>query len=352
MSAALGPGWLVVRVPGTSLSARWSVRSVLVTLLAASLAGAVFVWSLTFGTPHISAAEVLRLLAGGGDPTLRPVLFRYRLARGIGGLCVGGALGVAGLVFQRVTRNPLATPDLIGISGGATCAAAFMIVIVGTTGPPVTAAAIAGGFAAAIAIHLLAAGRGGSSGYRLVLIGVGVTFITGAVTAYLVSQARLSRAQRTITLLVGSLAEFGWDDVRVLGWTLAVAVPAILLAARSLRVLELGDDAAVGLGVARGRVRIGLLGAAVALASVAAATCGPIAFVALLAPQIARSLVRDRTAAVLPSAAIGALLVVVADLLAREVFSRELPAGVFTAVLGAPFLLALLWRTNRSGALG
>lgn len=347
-----GSGWMALRVPGLGWSTRVRPRSIVVTLVATLLAFAVFVWSLTVGEPHISAVEVLRLLGGGGDPELRPVLFRFRLARGIAGLVVGAALGAAGLIFQRVTRNPLATPDVIGISGGATAAAAFAIVIAGRTGSPVAMAALGGGFGAAILIFVLARRHGGVTGYRMVLVGVGVTFASGSVTAYLVSQATLAQAQRTITLLVGSLAYQRLSEVQTLAWAVVAVLVAAVVSSRSLRVLELGDDAATGLGAHRERARLGLVACAVALASLAAAIAGPVAFVALIAAQIARSLVGDRTAALLPAAAIGALLVSAADLAARELVPRELPVGVLTAAIGAPFLLAVLWRANRTGAHG
>lgn len=159
-----GTGWVALRVPKLGWSTRVRPRSIIVTVVAAALAFVVFVWSLTVGEPNISAVEVLRLLGGGGDPELRPVLFRFRLARGIAGLAVGAALGAAGLIFQRVTRNPLATPDVVGISGGATAAAAFAIVIAGRTGPPVALAALGGGFGAAILIFVLARRHGGVTG--------------------------------------------------------------------------------------------------------------------------------------------------------------------------------------------
>lgn len=345
-------GWWTVRVPGAGWSFRFLLRPVLVTVVAVLATAVVLVWSLSIGTPRITPWQVTELLAGGGDPDLRPILWKFRLPRGLGGIYAGAALGMAGVVFQRIARNPLATPDFIGVTGGATTAAAYAILVAGWHGPRVTAAALVGGFGAATFVYVLAFRRGTLSGYRLVLTGVGLTFLFGGVTAYLVSQGTLINAQRTVTFLVGSLASVGWREVDALRNTLVVVTPVAMVAGRSLRVVEMGDDLAVALGTRLELARATMLACGVALAAVAAAAVGPVAFVALLAAQIGRRLAGGRTLTLLPAAAVGALLVTVADLIAREVVPRELPVGVVTAVIGAPFLLAFLVRANRIGALG
>ncbi len=204
----------------------------------------------------------------------------------------------------------------------------------------------------AVAIYLLSYKRG-VTGYRLVLVGIGATAMLTSVTSYLMTRAQIYDAQRAMVWLTGSLNARGWDHVRPLVIALAVLVPVAVLLARHLRSLDLGDDAATGLGTRVEGVRSGLLLTGVALAAIAVSSAGPIGFVALVSPQIARRLVGGSSAALLPSAAVGALLLVASDLVARRLFApTELPVGIVTAVLGAPYLLFLLARANRIGSAG
>jgi len=345
-------GATVLRVPGVRWSFRFQLRPVLVTVLAGAAAFAVLVWSLSGGRPDIAPWEVVRLLAGGGDPALRPVLFKFRLARGLGALYAGAALGVAGVLFQRITRNPLATPDLIGVTAGATAATAGAAIVGGVTGVALQGASLGGGLTLALVVYVLARRSGVLSSYRLVLVGVGLTYLFTSITAYLVSQATLNQAQRTVTYLVGSLGAVGWFEADLVRDVLLVTTPVAMLLCRGLRAVELGDDAATALGTRTEAVRLGVLACGSILAAAAAAAFGPVAFVALLAASIGRGLAGDRCVGLLPAAAVGALLVVAADLAARELPPHELPVGVVTAVLGAPFLIALLVRAGRTGELG
>lgn len=325
-----------------------SARPVLVTLALSAATAAVLVLSLSIGRPNLDPVEVIRVLAGGGDPGIRPVVMRFRLHRALGGVGAGAALGMAGVLFQRLTRNPLATPDLIGVTAGATATAAGASLVLGLTDAPVRIASLLGGLTVAAAVHLLARRRGRTVGNRFVLVGVGFTYLLTSFTAYLVSQASLTDARRTITYLVGSLATVGPVDISMLRLVLIVITPILLLTARHIRILELDDDLATSLGMRTESTRLGLLACGAVLAAAAAATFGPVAFVALLAAQIGRGLAGDAALGLLPAAAVGALLVVGADLLARELFPRELPVGVLTAVLGAPVLVLVLLRSGTS----
>lgn len=345
-------GSLVVRVRRGRLSARLDARSVAVTAVALGLASLVFAWSLTLGDYPLSLGDVVRTLVGQGEQRHEFIVRTLRLPRGLTGLLVGASLGLAGAVFQRIMRNPLASPDLIGISNGAAAAAVFVIVVLGGSSTEVTWGALAGAVGTGAAIHLLAYKRG-ISGYRLVLVGVAVTAMMTSITSYLLTRAEIYEAQRAVVWLTGSLNARGWDHVRPLTVALAVLLPAVLALARHLRVLDLGDDAARGLGARADRVRSGLLLVATALVAVSVASAGPVSFVALVAPQIGRRLVGGSSAALVPSAALGALLLVASDLVARRVVApTELPVGVVTAILGAPYLLILLARANRIGSAG
>jgi iron complex transport system permease protein len=345
-------GALVVRSNRLGVSARLDGRSVVVTLALLAVGLAVFAWSLTVGDFPVPLRDVLASLAGRGDEGSDFVLRTLRVPRGLVAMLVGAAFGLSGAIFQRIARNPLASPDVIGINAGAAAGAVLVIVVLDGTSNQVTWGALGGSLLTSLAIYLLSFKRG-VTGYRLVLMGIGATAVLTSATSYLLTRAEIYEAQRAMVWLTGSLNARSWDHVRPMTWALAVLVPAAVVLARHVRALDLGDDAATGLGGRVGGVRSGLLLTGVALAAIAVACAGPIAFVALVSPQVARRLVRGSSAALLPSGAFGALLLVASDLLARRLFApTEMPVGIVTAVLGAPYLLGLLARANRIGSAG
>ena len=338
---------LLVRTGRLGVTARVHVRGVAVTMALCAAAIGVFALSLTIGEFAISLPDVVATLRGDGSDEHEFIIRTLRLPRALTGLAVGAAFGLSGAIFQRLTGNALASPDIIGVNAGAAVAAVFAIVVVHAAGTAVTVAALAGSALTAIATYVLAYRRG-VTGYRLILVGIGVAAVLNGVVQYLLTRAEIYDAQQAVVWLTGSLNGRGWDDLRPIAVTLALVVPVVLLTARHIRVLELGDDAARGLGVRVERSRAVVLLAGVALAAVATASAGPIGFVALMAPQITRQLVGGRSLGLLPAAAGGALLVVASDLVARQLFAPiELPVGLITAVLGAPYLLYLIARSDR-----
>lgn len=333
-------------------STRVHGRAVAVTVVVVAVTLAVFAWSLSVGDFPIPLTDVMRSLVGAGSDDSDFIVRTLRLPRGLTAVLVGASFGLSGAIFQRIARNPLASPDIIGINAGAAAAAVFTIVVVGGSSIDVTLGALAGSLVAAILIYALAYKKG-ITGYRLVLVGIGITAMLSSVTSFLLTRAEVFDAQRATVWLTGSLNARGWEHVRPLVVALALLGPAAIGLARQLRMLELGDDAARGLGTRVEGARSVLLLTGVALAAVGTASAGPVAFVALVAPQVARRLVGGRSLALLPAAACGALLMVSADLAGRRLFSPiELPVGVFTAILGAPYLLYLLARANRIGSGG
>ena len=318
--------------------------------LAAALLG-VGALSMTLGAFAIAPADVVRVLLGGGEGIERFVVMDLRLPRLTLGLLVGAAFGVAGAVFQTVLGNPLASPDIIGINWGASVAAAAGLLILGVTGAAVSLLAFGGALAVAAAIYVLA-WRDGVAGYRFVLIGVAVGFMASAVLNYLLTRSDVRDAQSALVWLVGSLGGAGWDQIAVTGVALAVLMPAAAALAGSLRALQLGDDAATGLGVRAERARLWLLVAAVGLAAAAGAAAGPVAFVALVSAPIARRIVGTGGLALVPAALTGALVVTLADLVAQHLLPGGVqpPVGVVTGVIGAPYLLWLLAVSDRGGA--
>ncbi len=336
-------------VRSTRTSGRSRAIAVSVALAAASFL--TLCVSVSIGDFPIPLAEVPGALVGRGSPEAVFVVQELRLPRALAAVLVGVAFGLSGAIFQSLARNPLASPDIIGITAGASTAAVFIIVVLELGGPVISAGALVGGLLTAAAIYVLA-WRRGVSAYRLVLVGIGISALLGAVTSYLLTRAEITEAHRAAVWLTGSLNGRSWEHIRPLAWSLLVLVPAALLLTRTLRALQLGDETAQGLGVPVERSRALLVLVGVALAAVATAAAGPIAFVAFVAAPVARRLVRAPLTMV-PAALVGALLVLVADLVGRRLFAPvELPVGIITGIIGGPYLIWLLARANRIGAGG
>ncbi|MET8907738.1 iron chelate uptake ABC transporter family permease subunit [Micromonospora sp. NPDC004551] len=332
---------IVLRLPG-GLSLRLRPRALVVGLAGTLLALVLAVLAVGAGDYPIAPADVLRVLAGGGNPADRFIVTELRLPRLLTALAVGAALGLAGAVFQSLTRNPLGSPDVLGVTSGA-ATGALILVVVGGGSAVLAGSAAAGGLATGLLLYALA-GRHGVGGHRLVLVGIGLTAILTGVNGWLLTRAPLMDAARAALWITGSLDGRGWANALPVLGALAVLLPAVLLArAPALRLLEMGDDSAAGLGVPVRRVRGAALGSAVLLVSVAAAAAGPVSFLALTAPHLARRLTRAPGPNLLPSAVVGAALLLAADQLAQHaVAGRQLPVGVVTGVLGGGYLAWLL----------
>lgn len=305
--------------------------------------------SVSIGTFPVPAVDVVPSILGFGPPDAELVVHSLRLPRALAALLVGLALGASGTVFQSIARNELASPDIIGITAGAGTAAVLAIVVVRASSATIAAAALLGALATAFAVYLLAWKRGLSE-YRLILVGIGMAALLGALTAYLLTRSELLELQRATLWLTGDLSAVGWSEVRTLTVAVVVLVPALLLLTRTLRALVLGDDAARGIGVRVETGRALVIACACGLAAFAVAAAGPITFVAFIAGPIARRLVRTGDAAIVPAALTGAVLLLAADLLARAgPWEAQLPVGVLTGILGAPYFVWLLVRTNKAG---
>lgn len=297
--------------------------------------------TLTTGDYPLSLGQVWGALTGGGERVEQYVVLQVRLPRLAMALLVGAALGAAGAILQSLLRNPLASPELLGISGGASLAAVFALLTLGITGPALPAIAFAGGLAASLL--LLAAARGRAAGYRLILAGIGLAFFTAALIAFLMTRAQLQQTQSAVIWLTGTLSSTPWWQVAVLAVVWLAALPALYVSGRWLPILALGPDAAAGRGVRPGLARLVAVVVAVLLTAVTCAFAGPIAFVALCAPAIARPLIGHGSTALAPGALVGAVLLVFADLIAQfAIPGVSMPVGVVTGALGAVFLLWLL----------
>jgi iron complex transport system permease protein len=341
----------VLRSPRGTLSLRLDRRAALVgagLLLVALAAGVVLVGT---GDYDIAPPDVLRTLAGHGTAGQDFVVRQLRLPRVVVALLVGAALGMAGAAFQTVSRNPLGSPDVIGFGQGSAAGALLVIVVLHGSSLEVSAGAVGGGLLTGLGVYALS-WRGGVQGYRLVLVGIGGSAVLAAVNSYLLVKANFVDAARAVIWISGSLDGRDWAQVRPLLGACAVLMPVLLLQARDLRITEMGDDAARALGVRVERVRLVTVLAAVLLTAAATAAAGPIAFVALTAPQLARRLTRTPGVSLIPSALMGAVLLVLADLAAQRAFGAgQVPVGVATGVLGGGYLLWLLIEERRAGRI-
>ncbi|MFD0564055.1 FecCD family ABC transporter permease [Kitasatospora saccharophila] len=332
-------------------SVRYRPRGLAVCAGALLVAAVVAVFALGRGDYPIAPGEVVRVLLGGGGPAEDFVVNQLRLPRVVTALLVGAALALAGALFQTLVRNPLGSPDILGFTQGA-ATGALLVVVAGGSSAALAGGAVAGGLATGVLIYALA-WRGGVQGARLVLVGIGTAAILTGVNGYLLTRTQLMDAARAVLWLTGSLDGRGWEQARPLLVALAVLVPLVLIGCGpALRALELGDDAASGLGVRPERLRMVLLGAAVLLASLAAAAAGPVNFLALTAPQLARRTTRSPGPNLAASMCTGAALLVTADFAAQHLLGeRQLPVGVVTGVLGGGYLVWLLATQRRAGRL-
>jgi iron complex transport system permease protein len=303
---------------------------------------AVAVLSVGTGDFPLSVGDVLAALVGQGDPAAQFIVETLRLPRVLTALLVGGAFGIAGAIFQSISRNPLGSPDIIGFTMGSVTGAFVVILLLDGSSFEIALGAVAGGMVTAVIVYALALRRG-MHGYRLVLVGIGMSALLLAVNNYLITRATRDDAFQAAHWMVGSVNGRGWEHVWPVAAALAVLVPAALLLARPLAMLELGDDAARALGVNAERSRLALVFVAVALTAVATASTGPVAFVALAAPQLARRLTRAAAPGLVTAALMGALLLAASDLAAQRLLSVNLPVGVMTGAVGGLYLGWLLF---------
>ena len=333
---------------------RFRLRPLVVPLVALGVLFFVVALNIRLGDFPMSVGDVLRVLVGGGDAAERYIVFDLRLPRTLTGLLIGAAFGVSGAITQAISRNPLASPDVLGVTPGASAGAVGVIVLASgyggvaglaaSIGLPV--AALIGGLLSAALVYVLA-WRRGVDGYRLVLVGIGVQAFMINLTYWLLTIGDISQAGQALVWITGSLNGRSWSDLVPVALALAVLLPLSLVGVHVLGALQFDDDTVRNLGARVELSRFALILIAVVLAAIATAAAGPVFFVALATPQIAQRLAGTARPPLVASAVIGALLVSVSDLIARTAFGIELPVGVVTAVLGAPYLMFLIIRKRR-----
>jgi len=316
-------------------------RRTSVTLVLAAVGAVVTAVGLTLGDLGMPLDRVVAVALGGGDRADQ-LRMEFRLPRVVLGVLVGVAFAVAGSLFQSVLQNPLASPDIIGVSQGASVGAVVTLLILDLSGIPVSVGALAGGLLIA-GLNVLLAWRGGLAGYRFVLCGVALAFVSTSVLGYCLTRSSSESAQTALVWLAGSTSAAEWRTVVPLAVAVAVLVPLALGLSRALGLLEMGDQAAQALGVPPLRTRLVAILVGVVLASAATAAAGPVAFLALVSAPIARRLVADGRPAPLQAALVGIATMAAADLLAESLSGEiSVPVGVVTGLIGGPYLVWLM----------
>jgi len=327
-------------------SLRLRLRSALVGLGLVLATVLVSIAALCLGDLPLSVPEVIAVFLGRQDGIVQTVVLDWRLPRVLGAAVFGAALGVSGAIFQSMTRNPLASPDIIGLSAGSYTGGMVVIILLGGGALPVAAGSLVGGLGAAALVYLLAY-RKGLQGFRLIIVGIGISAMLSAVSTYLVLRAKLEIAMTAAIWGAGSLNPVGWTQFLPSLVVIGLAFGVLAFLATPMRQLELGDDAATALGSRIEPARLGLVLCAVALTAVVTAAAGPIAFVALAAPQVARRLTRSPGVALMPSALFGALMLAASDIVAQHALPIPLPVGLVTVVIGGGYLVWLLIHETR-----
>lgn len=319
-----------------------------IVLIFVGLLLVLFALMLMLGQSYTRPGDVIRVLAGQDVPGVSFTVGQLRLPRAVLSVLAGLSFGLGGVAFQIMLRNPLASPDIIGISSGASAAAVFAIIVLSLDGLAVSIFAVAAGLGVAMLVYGLAA-KNGVAGTRLILVGIGISAMLESIVAYFLSMAPMWDLQEAMRWLTGSVNGAKLGQALPLLVSLAVFGGILLSRRRDLEALQLGDDTAAALGVDVARTRLWVIVAAVGLIAIATAVTGPIAFVAFLSGPIAARIMRNNGSLLVPAALVGACLVLLGDYTGQFLLPSRYPVGVVTGALGAPYLIYLIIRVNRAG---
>ncbi|GGM63157.1 iron-enterobactin transporter permease [Microbacterium saperdae] len=328
----------------TRRSVQWVLPVMIATLVILFLA------ALSLGDVQVTMADMIAVLTGQETGLKRLVLLSWRLPQTLCAIIIGAALALAGAIFQTLTRNPLGSPDVIGFSTGAYTGALMSLLFFGGGYAALAAGAVGGGLITAIVVTLLAY-RGGLDGFRLVIVGIGISALLTSLNGYLLLTARVEVARAASVWGIGSLSGLRWEQAAPTAVLLIVAIAAVLPMTRSMHQFELGDTLAIGTGVALERLRWGMVLGGVVLVALATAVTGPIAFVALAAPQIARRITGAGQTQPLTVMLTGSIVLLASDLIAMHAIPGiQLPVGVLTVCVGGVYLVWLLISETRKKA--
>ena len=313
------------------------------------LVGGLCVFEMSYGKTIYPVPYVLRVLGSSermdGDFTIRTLRFPRMLA----GMLTGIAFGLSGNIFQKLLRNPLASPDIIGVTAGSSVAAVFGILVLGISGAAVSMMAVVSGLLVTCFIYLVSGGKHANDG-RLILVGIGTQAFLNAIISWMILKTSEYNVSAALRWLSGSLNDVGTERLPVLALVILFAGTGIVLLSKQLRIMQLGEEFSYSLGIRPETVRILLMLCALLLTAFATAVSGPIASVAFLAGPIAGRITKDGDGNMVAAALVGAMLVLMADLAGQYAFPARYPVGVITGMMGAPYLLLLLLRMNKKGA--
>ncbi|KJY63950.1 FecCD family ABC transporter permease [Bifidobacterium polysaccharolyticum] len=318
-----------------------AIRSLTVTVLLVILLVALALADLALGHRVYSMSDLLGVVWEQSDEGTRFVILQLRMPRTLIGCVAGIAFGMAGIGFQHLLRNMMASPDIIGITAGANTAAIFGIVVLGLSGMPLACLAVMGGLLTALLVMALA-WRGSFDPTRLILIGIGVAAGFNALGSWLMIRSDQWDIQAATRWLTGSLADAQWTDLPILATTTLLGATLLLALDRNISTLQLGPEMAAGLGVRVSRVQFQVIIVGVLLLSVATATTGPISFVSFLSGPIATVLVGRGASALIQSGLVGGCLVLGSDIVAQHLPSAQVPVGIITSIVGGPVLIAIM----------
>lgn len=307
------------------------------------IAAALFLISdVSLGNRVYGIDEIVQALSGSATGGVTFSIMELRLPRALVACACGAVFGIAGVSFQTLLGNVLASPDVVGITAGANLAAVFAITVVGTSGTVLFGFAVGGGLAAACMVLLLSWNRG-LAGSRFILVGIGVAAVLNALTSWLMVRANQWDVQAASRWLTGSLADARWEDVFPVTAALALGGLVMVLLSRHLDVLRFGSEVATGLGVRVNLTRACVIVVAVVMLSIATATTGPIAFVSFLSGPLALRIVgAEYRTPIIAAGAVGASIVLLADIAAQHLPSGTVPVGVMTSLVGGPALVAII----------
>ncbi|WP_299087535.1 iron ABC transporter permease [uncultured Metabacillus sp.] len=348
--------YLKLRIGSDKISFLIDKKALITSVILLLIVSAIFLISTGIGEVLISPVNVFKTLIGYGTDMENLFVFSFRLPRIMVALLVGICLATAGAILQGLIRNPLASPDIIGITGGGSVAVVVFLMLFSDKNNALTVniewmpvAAFLGATLLGLLVYLLS-WKNGSSSIRLVLIGIGLSMLTQSLTTLFMIRGPIYQAAQANVWITGTVYAATWEQVRVMLPVVLILLVICMISVRNVNIQELGDELATGVGSAVQKNRLFLLILSTALTGIAVAFAGAISFVGLMAPHIGRRLVGSSFGSLLPvSALIGAILVMVADLIGRSLFSPlEVPAGVFTAAIGAPYFIYLLFKTRNT----
>lgn len=324
------------------LGVRIDLQSIVVCVALAVVVIVIALVALATGSYELSVGQVVSALTGGETGLVRAIVIEWRLPRMAATVVFGAALGVSGAMFQSLTRNPLASPDVIGFDSGSYTGALIVIILIDGSYLQVAGGALLGGIATAMLVYVLA-WRHGVQGFRLIIVGIGVSAMLVSLNTGMMLRADLEVAMSAAAWGAGSLNAVSWNQVAIGGAFIAALLVLGGVLSRPMLQMELGDDTAASQGVRIAVTRLGLIVVGVALTATVTAASGPIAFIALAAPQIARRLARTAGITLTPAALVGALLLGAADFVAQHIAPTPLPVGLITVMIGGGYLGWLLF---------